>query len=197
MLRRQLLLKDRDMRKVASAVAALAFVLPALAQEPRIRDIPPRPIPEAEDPVNRFVAANTIEGLVLSVTIDGTAVTLDQATPARIRKTQRMQPDREGDLAPVTAVGYAGGARISEARAPDSVLRALDDWNGRGRLVRVTRRQVLIALPAPRALDTVEIIAPATGARARLDVRAAYARWCRQDVRDNPMCPDQKGGPTG
>lgn len=170
----------------------------AQAQPTTVRDLPKRPVKDADDPINRFVADRTVDGLVLSVTIDGPSVTLDQAVPARVRKTPR-KPTGQGDYAPVTAIGFAGGARISEVAVPDSVVRALDDWNTphQGALVRVTKRQVVIPLAAARALDTVEVTAPATGAHARLDVRAAYAEYCRAGEkapnqgqgRDNPMCP--------
>ena len=171
---------------------------PAAPVQPTIRDLPKTPVKDADDPINRFVADRTVDGLVLSVTIDGPSVTLDQAVPARVRKTPR-KPTGQGDYAPVTAIGFAGGARISEVAVPDSVMRALDDWNTphNGALVRVTKRQIVIPLAAARALDTVEVTAPATGAHARLDVRAAYADYCRAGEkapnqgqgRDNPMCP--------
>lgn len=173
----------------AWSLAMLITASAAVAQEPRVEDTPPRPVSEAEDPLNRLVASETVDGLVVAVTIDGTNISLDQATPARIPRITRIDRLGTGDLSPVTAVGYAGGVRVSEAQAPDSVLRVLDDWNGRGGIVRFTRREVVIALPAPRALDTVEVIAPATGARARLDVRSAYAPWCRAAPERNPMCP--------
>jgi hypothetical protein len=167
--------------------------------QPTIRDLPKTPVKDADDPINRLVANETVDGLVLSVTIDGANVTLDQATPARVRKVAR-KPTGQGDYAPVTAVGFAGGAQISQVAVPDSVIRALDDWNTphNGALVRVTKRQVVIPLAAARALDTVEVTAPATGAHARLDVRPAYADYCRAGQaaqgqgRDNPMCP--RGG---
>jgi hypothetical protein len=174
---------------LAWSLAMLFAASAAVAQEPRVEDTPPRSVSEAEDPLNRLVASETVDGLVVAVTIDGTSIRLDQATPARIPRVTLTDRLGTGDLAPVTAVGYASGVRVSEAQAPDSVLRALDDWNGRGGVVRFTRREVVIALPAPRALDTVEVIAPATGARARLDVRSAYAPWCRAAPERNPMCP--------
>lgn len=171
------------------SLAMLITASAAVAQEPRVEDTPPRPVSEAEDPLNRLVSNETVDGLVVAVTIDGTNISLDQAMPARIPRITRVDRLGSGDLSPVTAIGYASGVRVSEAQAPDSVLRALDDWNGRGQTVRFTRREVVIALPAPRALDTVEVIAPATGARARLDVRSAYAPWCRAATERNPMCP--------
>lgn len=183
------------MRTIAQLSLPLGLLIaasPLLAQEQQVRDTPPTPISEAEDPVNRLVASETVDGLVVAVTIDGTNIRLDQAVPARIPRAARTRLEGTGDFAPVTAVGYAGGVRLSEASSPDSVVRALDDWRGRGALVRVTRREVVIALPAPRALDTVEVTAPATGARARLDVRAAYAPWCRAGTERNPMCPAQR-----
>ncbi len=175
------------------SVAACA----ALAAEPRIiRDLPQTPVPDAQDQVNINAASQTIDGLIVVVTIDGPNVTLDRAVPARVRRLSR-RPTGEGDYAPVSAVGFAAGARIGEATIPDGVMRALDDWNTphRGALMRFTRRQVVIPIPAPRALDTVEVVAPATGARARLDVRAAYADYCRAGAaaRDNPMCPGGDG----
>lgn len=175
---------------------------PTAPVQPKIRDLPKTPVKDTDDPVNRFVADQTVDGLVLSVTIDGASITLDQAVPARVRKTAR-KPTGQGDYAPVTAIGFAGGARISEVAVPDSVIRALDDWNTPhlGALVRVTKRQVVIPLAAARALDTVEVTAPATGAHARLDVRAAYADYCRAGDqaakgRDNPMCPRGGGDQT-
>jgi hypothetical protein len=49
----------------------------------------------------------------------------------------------------------------------------------------MSKRQVVLSLPAPRALDAVEVNAPATGATARLDVRAAYAPYCHDYQSDN------------
>lgn len=181
--------------QLAWPIAMAIVAAPAFAQQPRVQDTPPQAVNEAEDPLNRFVANETVDGLVVAVTIDGPNITLDRATPARIPRASRPRSTGTGDFAPVTAVGYASGAQISEAQAPDSVVRALDDWNGRGSLVRVTRREVVIALPAPRALDTVEVTAPATGARARLDVRGAYAPWCRAAPERNPMCPNSQQPP--
>jgi hypothetical protein len=181
---------------LAALLVSLLIGPPLAAQPavPKIRDLPRTPVRDADDPVNGYVAKQTVDGLVLSVTIDGANVTLDQAVPARVRKTVR-KPSGQGDFASVTAVGFAGGARVSEAVVPDSVVRALDDWNTphKAALVRVTKRQVVIPLASPRALDTVEVTAPATGARARLDVRGAYVGYChageKAHVRENPMCP--------
>jgi hypothetical protein len=55
-------------------------------------------------------------------------------------------------------------------------------------VVRLARRQVVISLPAPRPLEEVEVSAPATGAKARLDVRSAYDPYCK-DRRDDKNCP--------
>ena len=74
----------------------------------------PRPaahgsVRDADDPVNKYVAAHTVDGLVLSVTIDGANVTLDQAVPrARPQGGAQARHRQERDYAPVTAVGLRG-----------------------------------------------------------------------------------------
>ena len=75
--------------------------------------------------------------------------------------------------------------RADWGAAADGVLNAQE---GSG-IVRLTKRQVVVSLPAPRALDTVEVSAPATGATARIDVRAAYAAYCKEYRKDNKYCP--------
>jgi hypothetical protein len=136
----------------------------------------------ANDPVNRQ-AADGIDALILTLTIDSTSVTLDRATLARVPRTAAQRSTGEGDR--VTVIGFAGGTRVSETSAPDANLNTQE---GVG-LVNLTRRQVILTLPAPRALDTIEVNAPSTRATARLDVRAAYARYCPQYNRDNRFCP--------
>ena len=186
-----MLLNNAAVIRTISVAALTVLAAVAQAQPAQVRDIPSRPVPETEDELNRFTAANTVDGLVITVTIDGPNISLDQATPARIPNKPRLQIKGEGDLAPVTAVGLASGARVSQATVPDSVLRALDDWGGKGETVRVTRRQVTIPLSAPSALDSVEVSAPATGARATLDVRSAYAELCRASRGSSNYCPGQ------
>lgn len=148
---------------------------------PEIRDIPGQPVVSTADPVNQRVAASTVDGLMVVVTISGDTVRLDSATPARVPAARRDSAG--GDR--VTATGFAGGIQISQVSVPDGVVNVQE---GVG-LVRVTRRQVVLPLPAPRPLDTVEIRAPATGATARLDVRPAYAAYCEGPRRDPRMCP--------
>jgi predicted NAD/FAD-dependent oxidoreductase len=123
--------------------------------------------------VNKFAAKTTVDGLVLAVTIDGAAITLDKAMPARIPRATSRKP---GDSA-VTAIGFAQGAKISEISVADQQINVQE---GVG-VVTVTKRQVILALPAPRALDTVEISAPASGARARIDVRSVYSKPIQTD----------------
>ncbi len=43
---------------------------------------------------------------------------------------------------------------------------------------------------AKGARDTVEVSAPATGATARLDVRAAYEAYCKATQRNEKFCPN-------
>jgi hypothetical protein len=170
------------------ASAALAGVLLLACgrrgeQQPTIRDLDPRPVAADSDPVNRQTEA-AVDGLVLTVTIDSASITLDTAVLAKIPPSAATRGSGgTGDR--VTAVGLAAGSRVSQASAPDGVLNVQE---GVG-LVRMTKRQVVLSLPAPRALDVVEVSAPATGATARLDVRAAYAQYCKKYNADNKYCP--------
>jgi hypothetical protein len=176
------------MRTSLLAGLALLVAAPAFAQkEPAGREPGPRPVAAANDPVNRKVAAETADGLVVVVTIDGPSVRLDSATAARIPRTAPQRGPKGGDR--VTAVGFAGGARVSEGSAADQVLNAQEG----GGIVRLTKRQVTISLLAPRAIDTVEVSAPATGASGRLDTRGAYAAFaeaCRSGKGDPRVCPE-------
>jgi len=178
------------MRTTYLTLALLGVSLPACTRqggEPaKVQDLEPRAVAAADDQVNRQGEA-TIDGLVLTLTIDGAAVSLDQVTLARIPPAAAQRgAEAKGDR--VTVVGFAAGTRVSEASAPDAVLNAQE---GVG-LVRATKRQVVVSLPAPRALDEVEVSAPATGATARLNVRAAYASYCKEYRRDNRYCPSPK-----
>jgi hypothetical protein len=177
-------------------VFAILFGIAAYAEdqslEPtNIRDTEPRPLAPADDPVNKYVQKSTVDGLVVVVTIDGTVVTLDSATPARIPRAARPRTNQSPVPDTVTATGFSGGAKISVVQVPDQVVNTQE---GVG-IVRVTKRQLSFSLVAPRALDTVEILAPATGAKAQLDVRPAYANLCRGDKPNPQYCPP--GAPVG
>jgi len=143
----------------------------------------PRNLPEAADPVNQRVLAQTADGLVLVVTVDGATITLDSATPARVpRRVARSERATDGPT--VKATGYAGGQIVATTVLPDTLYNASE---GDG-LVRTERRQIALVLVADRPLDSVTVEAPATGARATLNVSAAYARYCDAD-RNSPWCP--------
>lgn len=145
--------------------------------------VPPRPIPADADAVVQRVAAETVDGLVVVVTIDGPNVRLDSAAAARIpRRQARADRNTEGDF--VRATALAGGQVISSTVVPDNVINIQE---GQAGIVRTERRQVTIALAADRPIDTVAIEAAATGARASLDVRQAYARLCELD-RNSKWC---------
>lgn len=174
------------MRTLYLAVALPSILLPACTsqgqKEPAVRDLEPRPVAAAEDPVNQQ-AASAVDGLVLTVTIDSTAIRLDDATLAKIPEGAAKQGASDS-TGRVTAVGFAAGNRVSEGSAPDGVLNVQE---GVG-VVRLAKRQVVISLPAPRPLEEVEVSAPATGATARLDVRSAYDLYCK-GRRDDKNCP--------
>jgi len=148
--------------------------------------IPPRPVADDADPLNRYVEAETVDGLVLSVTIDGDAVRLDAAMPARVPK-KFARRDRDPGPDSVTATAMANGQIVSRTVVPDTVLNASE---GEG-LVRTPVRQIALVLATELPVDTVTIEAPATGARASLDVRGAYAEICKAD-RNSRWCPRQR-----
>ena len=170
-------------------VHAQVTTAPASTDAPTASDggravlIPPRPVDEATDPVNRKVAADTVDGLVMTVTIDGPSVTLDSAIAARVPR-RLARSDRAAGENFVRATAFSGGQVVSTTVLPDVVLNASE---GEG-LVRLTRRQIALVLSADRPIDTVTIEAPATAASATLDVRQAYARICEAD-RNNQWCP--------
>lgn len=141
------------------------------------------PLAEGADPLNALVAADTVDGLLLSVTIDGAQVRLDSAQPARVPRTQaRPRENLQGDT--VTVTGLANGTVVARNVVPDTVINASE---GQG-LVRTPRRQIALVLATERALDTVRVEAPATQAVQSLDVRAAYAPYCRAEPRGR-WCP--------
>ncbi|MGA7179735.1 MAG: hypothetical protein WBX11_09145 [Thiobacillaceae bacterium] len=180
------------MRELLIRILAMGMLFAAAVQaqdKPQIRDTEPRPVAPADDPVNKWVSASSVDALVIVLTIDGALITLDSATPARVPRasTVRAEPV-PGDR--VTVTGFAEGAKVSDSAVPDQVLNAQE---GVG-LVRVSKRQVMLSLAAPRALDTIEISAPATGATARFDVRAAYAPYCKGEKPDPRYCPPRQSG---
>lgn len=155
---------------------------PSASDGGTVEILPATPIAPDVDPVMRLVADATADGLVLSVTIDGANVRLDAAVLARVPKRQ-ARGDRaiEGDF--VRATAFAGAQLVATTVVPDNVINASE---GSG-LVRTEKRQLSLALAADRPVDTVVIEAPATGARASVDVRPAYARACEAD-RNSKWC---------
>lgn len=152
------------------------LVIPSASNGGKAQLLPPRPLADEEDPVNTFVAADVVDGLVVSITIDGATVTLDSATLARVpRRLTGSDRDIGGDSVKVT--GFAAGQVVSVTVVPDNVVNALEG----GGLVRIVQRQIAVALATDRPLDTVQVEAPATGASASVDVRAAYAGICKAD----------------
>lgn len=147
------------------------------------------PVSEDDDPVNRLVAAQSVDGLLLSITIDGATATLDSAVLARIPR-RIVRPDRVVAGDSVEVRGLVDGQEVARTIVPDTVLNASEG----GGLVRTTRRQIVAALASDRPLDAVQVIAPATGADVVLDVSAAYAAICKADP-NNTWCPRQRGTP--
>jgi len=181
---------------IAARVSAQAVVVPEEEDEEETRPtasdggkveiVPTRSLDENADQLNKLVAAETVDGLVLVVTIDRSSVTLDSATPARVpRRLTGLERKTAGDV--VRATAFVGSDSIASTVTPDNVINASEG----GGLVRSDRRQVTIVLAADRPIESVEIDAPATGAKARLDVRPAYAQYCKADPAGR-WCPQAR-----
>ncbi len=156
---------------------------PSASDGGKVELLPARPIADSADPITQAVAAQTVDGLVLLITIDGATVTLDSAVPARVpRRQARSARVAGGDV--VKATAFTGGQALSTTVVPDTVLNASEG----GGLVRTERRQISLMLAADRAIEYVTVQALATGASATLDVRPAYARICETD-RNSKWCP--------
>jgi hypothetical protein len=156
---------------------------PSASHDGKTQMLPARPLRDSEDELNSLTQAQTVDGLVLVLTIDGTSITVDSAVPARVpRRQARSERVVGGDL--VRATAFASGQAIATTVAPDTVLNASEG----GGLVRTERRQVALVLAVDRAVETVVVEALATNARATLDVRQAYARACETD-RNSKWCP--------
>lgn len=156
---------------------------PTVSDGGKVEMLPARPVEETADELNGLVMAETVDGLVLAVTIDRSAVTLDSAMPARVPRSSTGS-DRKvaGDI--VRATAFVGNEAIATTVTPDNVVNASEG----GGLVRTERRQIVIALAANRPIERVEIEAAATGARATIDVRTAYAAFCKADP-GGKWCP--------
>lgn len=142
-----------------------------------------RPIQDSEDPLNAFVQQDTVDGIVVTLTIDRDQVRLDSATPARIPRTAaRTERDTGGGDA-VTVTGFAGAQQIGRAVVPDSVVNAQEE----GGIVRTERRQIVVPMAVNRPIDRIEVTAPATNARATIDVSAAWRPYC-DEARRSPWC---------
>ena len=158
------------------ATAQQELARPSASDGGKVEMLPARPVEESADELNGLVKAETVDGLVLVVTIDRTTVTLDSAMPARVLRSSTGS-DRKvaGDM--VRATAFVGNEAIAATVMPDNVVHASED----GGLVRIERRQIVIPLAANRPIERVEINAPATGARATLDVRVGYTEFCKAD----------------
>lgn len=148
------------------------------------RMIEPRPVAPEEDPLNAFSQAQTVDGMIVNLTIDGDAAMLDAAVVARVPRTAANRDSKgleEDDVVVVT--GYAGGEVVAKAVVPDLVRNALE---GEG-IVLTSRRQLSVALAADLPIDRIEVEAVATNARGSFNTSAAYGWICEADPR-NKWC---------
>lgn len=149
-----------------------------------VRLVAPRPVAPQEDPLNAFSEAQTVDGMIVSLTIDGDTAVLEDAVAARVPRTAANRDGKgldDSDVVIVTA--FAGGREVARAVVPDLVRNTQE---GEG-LVLMTRRQLSLALAADRPIDRIQVEAPATNARASFNTSASYDWICEADPR-NKWC---------
>lgn len=147
----------------------------------------PQPIADSDDPLNALVTRETVDGIVLTLTIDRDQIRLDSAAPARIPRNAARAERNTGGGDAVTVTGFAGAQQIGRAVVPDVVVNAQED----GGIVRTERRQIVVPLAVDRPVDRIEVTAPATNARATIDVSAAWRPYC-DEARRSPWCVGQR-----
>ena len=144
-----------------------------------------KPLADADDPINRQAAAQTVEALIVSLTLDGREARLISAIPARVPRGVIQK--RQGDGDRVTVIALAEGREIGRASVPDQVINIEE---GKG-IVRLARRQISLAVPVGRAPDRLQVLAPATGVDTAVDPAPLLAVWC-QGERSGVWCPNRQ-----
>ena len=112
---------------------------PVASHGGRVELVPGAPVQEDDDPVNRLVASETVDGLLLSITLDGATASLDSAVLARIPK-RLARPDRQVHGDAVEVRGLIDGQEATRTTVPDNLVNASegdglvrkeDSWLGR------------------------------------------------------------------
>jgi hypothetical protein len=181
-------MRTHGMSRVGSAVASglglvgLAGCASAPPRAPEQRNSEPRRLDAAQDPVNRYVQDRTVSGLIVSLEIDGSRISLTGAQPARIPKARRRRLPK-GDS--VTVVALSKGVQAAESIVSDRLL-AIEENAG---MIKRDKRQILVAVETPRPIDSIQVRVSATGAVQEFDVRGFFREICRVLPRD-PACQD-------
>jgi hypothetical protein len=140
----------------------------------------PQPVDPTQDPVNIYVKATTVIGLIVSFRIDGTKISLEHAQPARIPKPRA---GRAGKAATATITAFAGTQPVARSIVADPIYNIVE---GVG-VVRMDKRQLIATVETPSAIDAIEVRLSVNGASAKFDVTGAYAEICRA-LPDDPVC---------
>lgn len=162
--------------------AVLGALLGCASEEPgrvTVQTSEPRPVDAAAD--NAEVLRQLTPGLLLTLEIDGTAVTLLDVQMALVPNLPARR--QEGEL--ITVTGLSGSERVSRAQVPDQRLNVEEQ----GGLVVLEQRQLTIALPLPRRIDAVEVQLSGEAPPTRLDVRRQLADLCAENPRVKLCAP--------
>lgn len=138
----------------------------------------PRAVDAAAE--NAAILADLSPGLLLSLQVDGSTVTLADARVAMVPKDAGRRA--EGEL--VTLAGWLAGDRIAEVQVPDQRLQVAE----RGGLVELASYTLDAAMPLVRAVDTLTVLLPGRDAPSRIDLRSIFADHCRKQPL-SPLCP--------
>lgn len=146
-----------------SSTAVAQSSTAATAPGSRARSLDP-----ASDPVNQFVRATTVDALLISLHIDAKSIALTDVQVARIPKPRERKPATGTDTITVTA---SSGGAISGRVVVGDPSWLIEEGAG---MRRIEQRDVRLALPTPKPVDSIEVKVAASGVTQKFDVTAAY-----------------------
>jgi hypothetical protein len=132
---------------------------------------------------NQAVLSGLITGLVMTVNIDGGAVTLTDIRVARIPAVP--EPQERADA--VTISGFHAGQLVSSTAVADQRMNAEEN----GGLVTLSMQSLAVALPLPHAIDNIEVLPPGASQPTRIDVRKTLRGYCKESKQD-PICAEMQ-----
>jgi len=150
---------------------------------PKVTTSAPVPVDAQVDIVNVSVIATSVSAIIVSVLIDDRKITLEQATLARVPDRKRASRAKEGEA--VTFEGMRGNEVVSSITVADQAINA-EEQKG---LVRLVKRSLQAAVPAPRAIDAIRVTVHSNGASEMLRLSPEVYKLCEY-AKNEPVCRD-------